>query len=160
MVANKLAAAASLCFAICGWTSAAEAETVYIVAGDGTTNSLNQTTTLGSAQLKIKTNGQNTIRLVCGILGQLTASNPDGTLAFTHTVACDDHSLFFIQTHTTITPQSTCPGGQGIIGTFHEDSVITGAVGPFTGTTGTMTIDGTIKCGFNELNISGTITRP
>ena len=153
-------AAALICLASWGGSSAVRAQTVLSVTGNASTNSLDQTTTLGSAELRLQGKGVGTVKLVCGILGQIQALNPDGSRIFRHTVACDDHSLFILTTHTVITPQGGCPVGLGIVGTFHEDSTVTGVVGPFSGSTGKLRIDGTINCGFNEMNITGSMTRP
>ena len=154
------AAVLSICFALMAWSSAAHAATVLTVSGEGSTNSLNATTTLGSTELKIKGKGQGTVKLTCGILGQLQTANPDGSFTFQHTVACDDHSLFVLNTRTAITVQGSCPGGAGIVGTFREESILTGVAGPFAGSTGKLETEGTINCGFNEFKITGTVTRP
>jgi hypothetical protein len=154
------AAVISMCVASLAWSSVARAQTVLTVTGDATTNSLNQTTTLGSAELRVKGNGVGTVKLTCGILGQLQGQNADGSLIFRHTLACDDHSVFVLMTHTVITVQSQCTGRPGVVGTFHEDSTLQGADGPYFGSTGTISIDGTINCGFNDMKISGSVTRP
>jgi hypothetical protein len=46
------------------------------------------------------------------------------------------------------------------VGTFHEQSTLVGLDGPFRGTTGQVVIKGTLKCGFNEMEISGSLTMP
>jgi len=132
----------------------------YRVTGDITLNSLNQTTTLGSGGFKLQAKGGQ-VKLECGILGNLVGYNQDGSLNFRHTLACDDHSVFVLNTHTVVTPQSTCPARPGaIVGTFHEESDILGVDGPFAGSSGLVSIDGSINCGFNDMQARGTLTLP
>jgi hypothetical protein len=162
MALKKLTAAVSMCLAALVSTSVAAApDPTLSITGDGSTNSLNATTTLGSVELKVKGNGpgSSSVKLVCGILGQLQSQLSPVTLQFQHTVVCDDHSVFVLSTTTTITPQSFCPTG-GVVGTFTETSNLTGIAGPFAGVTGTLNTTGTLNCGFNELTITGTATRP
>jgi hypothetical protein len=158
---NKLAAAVPLCLAVCVWNSPAHAESVYTVTGDGATNSLDASRTLGSIELKLKPKGQiNAIKLVCGISGQLTGGNFP-LLNFQHTVVCEDHSLIVLNTTTTLTVQGSCtvPAGT-LLATFHEESSVVGLAGPLAGATGTLTTDGTINCGLNNFTTTGTLTRP
>jgi len=165
------AAIVSICFASFAWSSAAGAQTaskpkpppsttVYTVTGEASTNNLDQNTTLGSAELKLHAKGAGRIKLTCGLLGQIQAQNSDGSLTIQHTVACDDHSLLILNTTTFVTVQSACTTRPGFVGTFHEVSTVSAVDGPFAGATGQITSDGTINCGFNELQIKGTITRP
>src|SRR5688572_12883337 len=103
MVSNKVTATViSMCFAALASTSAAAAE--LRVTGEGATNTQPDATTLGSIELKVKGNGpgSSSVKLVCGIRGQIVGQLPPVTLHFQHTVVCDDHSQFQLQTTTTI----------------------------------------------------------
>jgi hypothetical protein len=128
------------------------------VQGEAQTSNLSQTTTLGSANIRLKIARGPEIKLQCGILGLLQGQNMDGSLRFQETVACDDRSIFTLNTRTVISPSGACANGQGIVGTFHEDSVLTGIAGPYLGATGQLSINGTIDCGFNKLSIEGSFT--
>jgi hypothetical protein len=149
----------SACLATAGASLAAGTPAVSAVSGEASANSVNATMTIGSVQLKLLTRGERTVKLTCGLLGQLQGQNDDGSLQFQHTVACDDHSVFVLLTHTVVTPQSACTTRPGIVGTFREDSIVQGVDGPYTGATGQLTIAGTLNCGFNDMQITGTITR-
>jgi hypothetical protein len=129
------------------------------IQGDAHTISLSPTSTLGSANIRLKTALGPEVRLQCGILGVLQGVNSnDGSLNFIHTVTCDDRSVFILNTHTVISPQpGTCSNG-GIKATFHETSVLVGFAGPYANATGNVTIDGTIDCGFNTMTITGSLT--
>jgi hypothetical protein len=153
-------AAALMCLAAFGWHSISNAQTVYAVTGNVSTNSLDQNTTLGSVQLKLKSPGVQSAKFDCGLLGQLQSVNADGSLAFRHTIACDDHSLFVLMTRTEISVQNACVARPGIVGTFRETSIIQGLDGPFAGSSGEVTIQGTINCGFNDMELTGSLTRP
>jgi hypothetical protein len=128
------------------------------VQGEGQTSNLSQTMTLGSASMRLKIARGPEVTLQCGIVGVLQGQNPDGSLRFQETVACDDRSIFTLSTRTVISPSGVCANGQGIVGTFHEDSILTGIAGPYLGATGQLSIDGTIDCGFNKLSIGGSFT--
>jgi hypothetical protein len=162
---KKIAAAAVIglsCFASFADHAVARPDGVLTIKGTGSTNSLDLTTTLGSAELTIKGRGKGTAtaRLTCGILGELQGGYPDGSLAFQHMVACDDHSLFILASRTTISVQGPCVGRPGIIGTFSEESTLTGVDGPYAGATGELRIEGAIECGFNDMTIEGSMERP
>jgi len=135
--------------------SPAGAGRTIALEGTGHTNILDSGTTLGSAEIEA---GGRTLH--CGILGQLQTTNPDGTLAFQHTLSCEDHSLFLLHTHTTIEAQSACPTRSGSVGVFEETSVIEGMDGPFAGWTGEDAIAGTIDCGFVDFTFTASLTRP
>jgi hypothetical protein len=153
-------AAALMCLATLGWQPVCSAQTVYAVTGDGSTNSLDQSTTLGSVQLRLRASTGEVLKFECGLLGQRQSVNADGSLAFRHMVACNDHSLFVLMTRTEITVQNACVGRPGVVGTFRETSVIQGVDGPFAGSSGEVAIKGTINCGFNDMEIKGSLTRP
>ena len=152
--------AAVVCLAALGWHSISNAQTVYAVTGNVSTNSLDQNTTLGSVQLKLKSPAAQGAKFDCGLIGQLQSVNADGSLAFRHTVACDDHSLFVLMTRTEISVQNACVTRPGVVGTFRETSTIQGVDGPFAGSSGQLTIQGTINCGFNDMELTGSLTLP
>ncbi len=92
------AAVAVICFASLTWSSASHAQTVLSVTGDARMNSLDGATTLGSAELRFKGQGSETVKLVCGIRGQVLAQTGANSFTFRHTVACADHSVFVLET--------------------------------------------------------------
>ena len=153
-------AAMLLCFGLIGLSSAVAAQTHYTVTGDASTNSVDQSTTIGSAQLKLKSSTGQILKAECGILGQLQSANQDGSFTFLHTLACNDHSLLRMLTRTEITVHSACTTRPGIVGTFRESSVVYGIDGPFFGASGQLNIEGTIHCGFNDMEMKGSLTRP
>jgi hypothetical protein len=161
MVSKKVTATViSMCFAALASTAAAAA--TLTVTGEGATNSQPDATTLGSIELKVKGNGpgSSSVKLVCGIRGQIVGQLSPTTLQFLHTVVCDDHSQFLLETTTTVTPQGPCPSGPGFVGTFTETSAVAGVAGPFADVTGTLNTNGTINCAFNDFTTTGTLTRP
>jgi len=131
--------------------------------GDAQTSNLGTSTTLGSANIRLKLAQGPELKLQCGILGvqQVTPVTPTAastTLQFLHTVTCDDRSIFILNSTTVISATGACTApAMGIVGTFHETSDLTGVAGPYVKRTGHVTIDGTISCGFNKMTIAGTI---
>jgi hypothetical protein len=149
-----------LCSGLIGLSSAVGAQTHYTLTGEASTNSVDASTTIGAAQLKLKSSTGQILKAECGILGQLQSANQDGSFTFLHTLACTDHSLLQMLTRTEVTVQSACTTRPGIIGTFRENSVIQGIDGPFSGAIGQVIIEGTINCGFNDMEMKGSLTRP
>ncbi|MDO3378772.1 hypothetical protein [Geoalkalibacter halelectricus] len=135
------------------------ASTCIDFKGESSTNSLSGVMTLGSAQLQ----GNRGFRLRCGVQGVLQGFNEqDGSLYFRHTVACDDHTLFILDSHTHIKVDGDCQdqGLSGITGSFTEKSTMVGVDGPYTGWTGTARMTGKIDCEWNRMQISGKICAP
>jgi hypothetical protein len=160
---KKLSNIIALCLLVpasIGWTAQPTAVTIQ---GDAQTSSLilpttppNSTTTLGSANIRLKIALGPEVKLQCGILGDA----PLGLdVSFTHIVTCDDSSIFVLGSHLVISPTSVCSDPTlGIVGTFHEDASLSAAAGPYKNATGHVTIDGTTNCGFNKMTIAGTLT--
>jgi len=145
-------------YGVLAFVAGAVQPTAITIQGDAQTSNLNQTRTLGSANIRLQIALGPALKLRCGILGELQGQNPDNTLLFQHMVTCDDRSIFALTTHTVISVTGSCPvPATGFVGTFHEDSSLLSLAGPYAGRTGQVTIDGTINCGFNTMTIAGSL---
>ncbi|KIH77902.1 hypothetical protein SAMN05660860_02456 [Geoalkalibacter ferrihydriticus] len=124
--------------------------------GQAYTNSLSEVTTMGSARLK----GIKGVDLRCGLQGALQGINQDdGSLYFKHTVVCDDHTVFILDSHTVMQVEGDCQaqGRPGIIAGFEESSSMVGVDGPFAGWAGTAWISGRAECGWNRMEVKAEI---
>lgn len=119
--------------------------------------------TLGVAYLKLSHEARrlfdilhilhgNRERLECGIMGNLTYSDPTDPLRvdFQHTLSCQDHSELWLHTSGRLSPWKSCPNSQNPAFSFEEVSTpITNASnkGLFADVTGgEIKVKGTINC--------------
>jgi len=152
------ATSAVLLFGLLGPTPGSDAACIDL-KGEARTNSLGTMMTLGSAQLQ----GNRGLKLRCGVHGVLQGFNAeDGSLHFQHTIACDDHSVFILDSHTQIKVENDCQaqGMAGSIASFEETSAMVGVDGPYADWTGTAWMSGRIDCGWNHMKITGRICSP